>query len=175
MPCRPYRKTLSLDLVGYPVPNRTVLRTVLHALTAADLTCFAVESGPENIAIVYVTPQAADRLAAIIRQTAEPSMRQLEAIFRAQARTLFHDEGVLEIDDDAPVSISPEGRGRGAYVQAWAWVDKRAEYLCSTCHAEWFAFELLHTPSAHQAGATPTPSPAGDCPACGAPCQPKAT
>ena len=127
MPCRPYKTTLSLDVVGFPVPNRAVLRTVLHALTVTDLTSFAVETGPEDTAIVYVTPQAVDRLTEIIRQTAEPSTHQLQAIFRAQARTLFHDEGVLEIDDDAPVSISPEERGRGAYVQAWAWVDKRAE------------------------------------------------
>lgn len=175
MPCRPYKKTLSLDVVGFPVPNRAVLRTVLHALTVTDLTSFAVETGPEDTAIVYVTPQAVDRLTEIIRQTADPSTHQLQAIFRAQARTLFHGEGVLEIDEDAPVSISPEERGRGAYVQAWAWVDKRADYLCGRCHAEWFAFELRHTPSAHHAGPTPTPSPAGYCPACGTPCQPRVT
>lgn len=37
-----------------------------------------------------------------------------------RARELYHDEGDIEIDTDAPVS---RGSGSGAYVQAWVWVE----------------------------------------------------
>ena len=39
---------------------------------------------------------------------------------RELARTLFHKEGAVEIDPEAPVSLSEDG---GAYVQCWVWVD----------------------------------------------------
>ncbi|MEZ5846505.1 MAG: hypothetical protein R3C70_07125 [Geminicoccaceae bacterium] len=39
--------------------------------------------------------------------------------FRAAARTIYGEEGKIEIDDDAVVS---RGDDDGAYVQAWVWV-----------------------------------------------------
>ena len=42
---------------------------------------------------------------------------------REAAKRLFHDEGVLEIDDDAKVSRSVDMVAEnGAYVAAWVWV-----------------------------------------------------
>lgn len=40
-----------------------------------------------------------------------------------QAKREFHDEGFIEIDDRAVVSIS-ESEGDGAYVMGWLWVEK---------------------------------------------------
>jgi len=42
-----------------------------------------------------------------------------EEWFRSRAKELYHEEGEIEIDDNAEVSTS--GR-EGAYVQAWVWV-----------------------------------------------------
>jgi hypothetical protein len=41
------------------------------------------------------------------------------------AKAKWEDEGELEIDDSALISVSMEDDGsiRGAYVQAWVWVD----------------------------------------------------
>jgi len=44
--------------------------------------------------------------------------------FRAQAKTLYGEEGQIEVDKDARVSI---GDDDGAYVQAWLWVPSRTE------------------------------------------------
>lgn len=40
-------------------------------------------------------------------------------LIRSRAKTLYHEEGQIEIDEDARVSISD---GDGAYVEAWVWV-----------------------------------------------------
>ena len=39
--------------------------------------------------------------------------------YRDAARSIWGQDGQLEIDDDAPVS---KGEDDGAYVQAWVWV-----------------------------------------------------
>jgi hypothetical protein len=51
--------------------------------------------------------------------------------FRAPARELYHEEGEIEIDDNAHVST--EG-GEGAYVEAWVWVpsERKTENSSST-------------------------------------------
>jgi len=41
------------------------------------------------------------------------------AKYRAAAAEQYEHDGTLEIDADAPVSLSEDG---GAYVQAWVWV-----------------------------------------------------
>ncbi len=42
----------------------------------------------------------------------------------ALAREQWHKEGEVEIDDNAKVSLSEDQSSiRGAYVQAWVWVD----------------------------------------------------
>lgn len=46
-----------------------------------------------------------------------------EDAIRARAREMYHDEGTLEIDDNAIVSQS-EG---GCYVAAWVWVPDEGE------------------------------------------------
>jgi hypothetical protein len=47
------------------------------------------------------------------------------ASYREAAKRQYHDEGRIEIDDEAPVTwVAPEEGGHGgAYVQAWVWVD----------------------------------------------------
>jgi hypothetical protein len=40
--------------------------------------------------------------------------------FRDKAAEMYGEEGGVEIDEDAPVSVNEEGEG--AYVQAWVWV-----------------------------------------------------
>jgi hypothetical protein len=40
--------------------------------------------------------------------------------FRLRARDLYHEEGEIEIDDQATVSVADPTEG--AYVQAWVWV-----------------------------------------------------
>lgn len=42
------------------------------------------------------------------------------ADYRYAARSLFHDEGRIEVDDSAKVSMGDPAEG--AYVQAWVWV-----------------------------------------------------
>lgn len=44
---------------------------------------------------------------------------EMLAKYRAAAKRLYHDEGTIEVDDNAVVSI---GDDDGAYVQAWVWV-----------------------------------------------------
>ena len=39
--------------------------------------------------------------------------------FRQRAKQLYHEEGEVEIDDNARVSV---GGKEGAYVEAWVWV-----------------------------------------------------
>ncbi len=39
--------------------------------------------------------------------------------FRSRAKELYHEEGEIEIDEDARVST---GVDQGAYVRAWVWV-----------------------------------------------------
>jgi hypothetical protein len=39
--------------------------------------------------------------------------------FRTRAKELYHEEGEIEIDGDAAVSL---GNDDGAYVAAWVWV-----------------------------------------------------
>jgi hypothetical protein len=169
----PQAKMLSIQATGFPVPNLIILRRILNALTASDPPWFAVEPGPEDILLLYVRPETAERLTEIISDIMNPSTQQLESHFRSEAKRLLHDEGTLEIDDNAQVSISPEAqRGRGAYVQAWVWIDKHADYICERCDAQWFPFELLHTPS-NQPRPPENIHPAPlSCPNCGSPCHP---
>lgn len=42
-----------------------------------------------------------------------------DADFRRAAKMIWHDEGAVEIDDEAVVSRREDS---GAYVQAWVWV-----------------------------------------------------
>jgi len=44
--------------------------------------------------------------------------------FRTRARELYHEEGEIEVDSDARVSI---GGDDGAYVAAWVWVPLKEE------------------------------------------------
>lgn len=43
-----------------------------------------------------------------------------EEWIRDSARELYEEEGRIEVDYDASVSIGEDGKG--AYVQAWVWV-----------------------------------------------------
>ena len=43
--------------------------------------------------------------------------------YREQARKRFQDEGYFEIDDSAPISQAEGNPDRGAYVQAWVWIE----------------------------------------------------
>jgi hypothetical protein len=56
--------------------------------------------------------------------TAKPaSQPPFEQAIRNQARRMYHEEGTLEIDEDAIVSQS-EG---GCFVAAWVWVPDEDE------------------------------------------------
>lgn len=55
------------------------------------------------------------------RRESKESRETRETAFRALAKHLHHAEGELEIDDNAKVSCADPKRG--AYVQAWVWVD----------------------------------------------------
>ncbi len=43
--------------------------------------------------------------------------------FRSQAKALYHEDGAIEVDANALVSV---GKEQGAYVQAWVWVPTEA-------------------------------------------------
>jgi hypothetical protein len=44
--------------------------------------------------------------------------------FRSRAKELYHEEGQIEIEPNARVSI---GDDEGAYVEAWVWVPLKEE------------------------------------------------
>ena len=46
-------------------------------------------------------------------------MKITNAQYVATARRLYHDDGEIEVDDNAKVS---RGADDGVYVQAWVWV-----------------------------------------------------
>lgn len=46
--------------------------------------------------------------------------------FRSHARRLYHQDGEIEVDDNARVSRGGED---GAYVEAWVWVPTHEEKL----------------------------------------------
>ena len=118
---------------------------------------------------MYVKPKPGDHLADLGRTRSDPMACQLEAKLRKLAKTRF-DEGHIEIDDNAPVSMGDTHAG--AEVQAWVWTDKQGDHRCSTCTAEWFDFELQRPPTIPPTpDGTETPS-SGVCPACGGPCSP---
>jgi hypothetical protein len=47
-----------------------------------------------------------------------------EEWFRERARELYHEEGEIEVDSEACVSI---GDSDGAYVAAWVWVPNQEQ------------------------------------------------
>ncbi len=50
--------------------------------------------------------------------------RMPDAWYRSKAAELYHRGGDVEIDPDAAVSRGDDpASSRGAYVQAWVWVD----------------------------------------------------
>jgi hypothetical protein len=56
--------------------------------------------------------------------TARANRSGREAYYFTLARDQWQEEGEVEIDDDAVVSMSEEGEEvTGAYVQAWVWVE----------------------------------------------------
>jgi hypothetical protein len=44
--------------------------------------------------------------------------------YRTRAKELYHEDGQIEVDDNAPIS---RGDDEGAYVQAWVWVPLKEE------------------------------------------------
>lgn len=92
-----------------------------------------------KIVHISMTTEAAARLAASARILGEydPNLiavaEQLETVldarlnpditgYQQRAKDTLPEDGVVEVDDDPAVSISPEGTG--AYVMAWHWFDK---------------------------------------------------
>lgn len=57
----------------------------------------------------------------------------VQVAYRNAAMGRLHDEGTLEVDDDALVNLSEDG---GAYVQAWVWIDADEVNACPSCNAE---------------------------------------
>lgn len=60
-----------------------------------------------------------------VAEPADSAVREKEAEARVIARQNYEKDGEIEFDDDAKVSVSrnDEGNVRGAYVQAWVWVE----------------------------------------------------
>ena len=54
-----------------------------------------------------------------------------EEWYRNRAKSLYHEEGVIEVDSDARVST---GRDHGAYVEAWVWVSFETTRIRPTTH-----------------------------------------
>lgn len=55
---------------------------------------------------------------------------QKDEYYITAAKKKYQREGEIEIDDDAKISrIDDEEGGKGAYVQAWVWVDDPDEDL----------------------------------------------
>jgi hypothetical protein len=59
----------------------------------------------------------------------DPDCPDVRETFRTRAVEIWATDGHIELDDDARVSLSrkDDGTVRGAYVQAWVWVDARSE------------------------------------------------
>lgn len=65
----------------------------------------------------------------ILPMSSDKDSDERSAWYRRQARKIYHDEGTIEIDDNAPISQAEGNPDRGAYVQAWVWVmDARTEW-----------------------------------------------
>ncbi len=59
----------------------------------------------------------------MVKEGAIPEQAAFEGTdeeYRALAKKFFHDEGVIEIDENARIA---KGADCGAYVEAWVWVD----------------------------------------------------
>lgn len=65
----------------------------------------------------------ATRLLVAIQKAQIPEDDVLEPMYRRYAQEVYQEDGELEFDNDAIVSISGDG---GAYVQGWKWVDSDA-------------------------------------------------
>lgn len=154
------------------IPSLPVLRQVVQALLCQETSDLRISQQPDQTWIVDVPPAAAAAaLSQAVHTATDPSRTSLCAKLRAQAKASYEKEGELEFDDDAPVSLAEENEGRGAYVQAWCWIDKRGEYICTVCQNQWFAFELRHR-SASPAPQNPEERQSSRCPACGGPLDP---
>lgn len=70
------------------------------------------EDHPENTVLQNIAKVLNDRTAS--------NSDEIDDKYRAAAAEQYEHEGTLEIDPDAPVSLSDDP---GAYVQAWVWVD----------------------------------------------------
>jgi hypothetical protein len=47
-------------------------------------------------------------------------------MFISAARSLYHEEGTIEIDDKPEVSRTGDADEEGAYVAAWVWVPNKS-------------------------------------------------
>jgi hypothetical protein len=63
----------------------------------------------------------------IVERQQEDKINTTFSLFRSKAFKEYHNDGEIEIDTDAIVSLSDDG---GAYVMAWVWT---YGYICSTC------------------------------------------
>ena len=86
-----------------------------------------------------------------------------------QAARAQCSDGELEVDENAVVS---RGSDKGAYVQAWIWVDDpdADKFRCQNCQQLWTADQLKDVQDYHERVEPGEPEPAGECPACGCVC-----
>lgn len=92
---------------------KTDLKRLQAAMSRGDVPAIAKELFPQSIA--GGLEQAGD----------------IANLYREAAKEQFVEEGTLEIDDGAVVSISSDG---GAYVAAWVWVGNGdVDGLCREC------------------------------------------
>lgn len=77
-----------------------------------------------NVLVDTATVSAPQPENAKAANVADPITRQIsDNRYRAAAQFLHHNEGTVEIDDQAPASWGNDG---GAYVQAWIWISDDA-------------------------------------------------
>ena len=73
-------------------------------------------------------PKRTSRSKSVRRNSRGNANRAVEQAAISAAQSKYHEDGSIEIDSNAEVSMSPES---GAYVQAWVYVsrDEMEEYL----------------------------------------------
>lgn len=69
-----------------------------------------------------------EKFIALVKENQDSEYQRLVAAYRAGVTKL--EDGAIEMDDDAEVSI---GEDPGAYVMVWTWVSNVDAGLCRTC------------------------------------------
>lgn len=133
-------KNQAVHKTGFTVINRMIpqLKQLKPAIVAKQLR--KLEAACRNLAAVYEEHDTG-------------AYGNLNRLYLRRANEMYTDEGRVEIDDTATVSISENG----AYVQAWVWV-ANCDFETTTRSAFGFEMDDEVPPTSNQAN-----SRAGTC------------